>query len=83
MSKIGINLLSEFSKFQIEENSIIFKRTSQLYMLYLLFAYFTLFCLFILIKNRVDNQKTIQFVKNIVKWVFLKDRNSRIDVLRT
>lgn len=77
-TRIGMGLLSEFSKFQIDESRIIFKRTSQLFLLYLFLAYYFGICLFIIITNRSDNFKTIQFVRNIISWVAFKDNNARI-----
>jgi hypothetical protein len=82
-SKIGISLLSEFSKFQIDQHKIIFKRTSQLFLLYIFLAYYFALCLFIVIKNKEDNFKTLQFIRNIISWVVWKDNAARVEVLRT
>lgn len=53
------------------------------YQLYLYLVYFVAlftFLIFYLKKNIYD---TSQFVKNIFKWVLLKDHNARVEVLRS
>ena len=76
-------MLSDFSKFQIDDGKIIFKRTSQLFLLYLFLAYYFAICFFIILINRNDNFKTMEFVRNILSWVMWKDNAARIEVLRT
>lgn len=80
---IGYKALYEFSKFKFDEESIIFKRTTYIYQLYLFLAYFTLLSVFLIYTTRKNIYDSSQFVKHALKWVFLKDRGSRIEVLKS
>ena len=37
----------------------------------------------IIVKNRDDHFRTLQFVRNVVSWVLGKDPAARVQVLRT
>jgi hypothetical protein len=80
---IGYKALYEFNKFKFNENEIIFKRTSLIYQLYLFLVYFMLLTLFLVFISRRNLYDSGMFIKHILKWVFLKDRNSRIEVLKS
>lgn len=80
---IGIRALTDFSRFQPEDNSIIFKRTSILYMVYLFFGYFFIVVLGMILFCRKNIFASMKFVHNIFNWAFFKDNNARIEVLRT
>lgn len=49
---IGYKAFKKFSKFEIDENVITFKRTSQLYQLYLFLGYFFVFTLVFIILSK-------------------------------
>lgn len=81
---VGYKALYEFDKFRFSENGeIIFKRTEQVYQLYLFVAYFVALSLFLVFVSRRNLFESGQFVKHILKWTFLKDRLSRIEVLKS
>lgn len=80
---IGYHSMQEFSKFEIDHEKIIFKRTSQFYQLYLFLGYFfgfVLITIFFQKKNLFDSMK---FVKNLIKWIIFENPQSRLQVLRT
>jgi hypothetical protein len=80
---VGYKALYEFNKFKFDESNIIFKRTSQIYQLYLFLAYFILLTLFLVFISRRNLYETGVFAKHLLKWAFLKDRISRIEVLKS
>ena len=80
---IGYKALYEFNKFKFDQDQIIFKRTSLVYQLYLFLLYFLLLTLFLVFISRRNLYDSAMFVKHILKWGFLKDRMSRIEVLKS
>lgn len=82
LTLVGYKALYEFNKFKFNENEVIFKRTSQMFQLYLFLLYFLFLTLFLMFISRRNLYESGMFVKNILKWAFLKDRTSRIEVLK-
>lgn len=83
LTMVGYRALYEFNKFKFSENEIIFKRTSQVYQLYLFLLYFVLLTLFLMFVSRRNLYESGLFVKHLLKWAFLKDRASRVEVLKS
>jgi len=84
MTMVGYKALHLFNKMKFRKSGdIIFKRTSLVYQLYLFLVYFTCLLLFLVFVIRKSLNDSTQFVKNILRWVFLKDRNARVEVLKS
>jgi hypothetical protein len=78
VSLIGYRALKDFNKFKFNGEEIIFKRTSLLYQLYLFLAYFGILTILLILLTKRHLFDTGQFVKNIYRMAFLKDRNARM-----
>lgn len=72
-NKIGFHALKTFSKFEIDHENIIFKRTSQFYQLYLFLGYFFGFTLMTLICIRGNMFQSMKFVRDVMNWMVFEN----------
>jgi hypothetical protein len=84
MTLVGYKALFNFNKMKFRRTGeFVLKRTSLVYQLYLFLFYFASLFLFLIYVTRKNLYESSQFVKHILKWVFLKDRTSRVEVLKS
>jgi hypothetical protein len=62
---------------------VVFKCTSLVYQLYLFLLYFVFLFLFLIFLTKKSINETGQFVKHILRWVLMKDMQSRVEVLKS
>ena len=81
---VGYKALFNFNKMKFRKTGeVIFKKTSIVYQLYLFLVYFACLFLFLIYFSKKNLYDSSQFAKNILKWVFLKDRTARVEVLKS
>lgn len=84
MTQVGYKALYLFNKIKFRKSGeIIFKRTSLVYQLYLFLIYFTCLFIFLMYLTKKSLYDSSQFIKHILRWVFFKDRVSKVEVLKS
>lgn len=84
MTYVGYKSLKSFNKMRfLKTGGVVFKSTSLVYQFYLFFLYFTIVFLLLFFLCRKNIYDSSQFIRNILKWVFLKDMASRVEVLKS
>lgn len=80
---VGYRSLHDFSKFKFDDDHVVFRQTSEIFMLYLFLGYFFVFGVFLITHSKQDIFDSSVFIRNVLKWTLFEDQTARVAVLRT